>query len=184
MGTKEATEAIRVMANPIAYRLLATIGMRGPQTTAELARVHDDVPTSSLYRQLARLRNAGLLRVVAERQARGAVERTYAVASRGAATFDPKQFAKLPVAQLRATLRNFLATMVADVSTYVEGRAFARDPSQTRAALAICKLTDDEYATVLRDVNAALTRFSDRKPPASAKRRYVYLIALPEAVRR
>jgi len=181
MGTKAAAASLRVLANPIAYRLLTTIGMRGEQTTAELARVHDDVPTSSLYRQLARLREAGILRVVAERPARGAVERTYALASREAAAFDPKEFAKLPVAQLRAALRNFIATLVADASTYIESRAFARDPSQTRAALVITTLTDDEYATVLHDINAALMQFKGRSGRAAGKRRYVYLVAIPES---
>jgi DNA-binding transcriptional ArsR family regulator len=184
VGTKEAAAAIRVLANPIAYRLLTTIGMRGPLTTTELARVHDDVPTSSLYRQLARLRDAGILRVVSERRARGAIERTYAVASREAAAFDPREFAKLPVAQLRAALRNFIATLVADASTYIESRAFARDPSQTRAALVVTTLTDDEYATVLRDINAALTQFKGRLDRPSARRRGVYLIAIPETERR
>src|SRR5579859_5860296 len=109
MRTKAAAPAaIRVMSNPTAFRLLAVIGTRGPQTTGEIARVLADVPTSSLYRQLSRLRKAGVLRVAAERQARGAVERTYALSSRDAATLQAADLDKIPVAQLRATLRNFI----------------------------------------------------------------------------
>jgi DNA-binding transcriptional ArsR family regulator len=173
--------AIHVLANPIAYRILAAIGMRGPQTTGALAGVLVDVPVSSLYRQLTRLRDAGILRVTSERQARGAVERTYALASRDSAAFAAADFAKLPVSQVRAALRNFIATMVADVSAYVDSRAFARDRSRLNAALAVLKLTDDEYTQAMKDVQATLTRVkaqSTQSPQAS--QRYFYLVALPE----
>ena len=169
------------MSNPIAFRLLAVIGMRGPQTTAEIGRVLADVPTSSLYRQLSRLRNAGVLQVTAERRARGATERTYALASRDAAALQPADLANLPIAQLRATFRNFLATMVADVSAYIESAAFSRNRSLMRAGLAICKLTDDEYVKVMQGVSAAITLYKDRaKAPPSARRRHFYIFALQE----
>jgi hypothetical protein len=172
------------MSNPTAFRLLAAIGKRGPQTTAEIARELGDVPTSSLYRQLSRLRHAGVLRVTGERRARGAVERTYALSSREAGALQPADLVSLPVAQLRATLRNFIATMVADTSAYVDGPAFSRTRSLMRAGLAICKLTDKEYLKVLHGVGAAITRYKGRsKTPRSAKRRYFYIFALPEMAR-
>ena len=174
--------AIRVMSNPVAFRLLAMIGMRGPQTTGEIARVIGDVPLSSLYRQLSRLREAGVLRVTSERQARGSVERTYALSSRESGAFRPTDIADLPISQLRAALRNFIATVVADTSAYVESPAFARTRSLMRAGLVICKLTDEEYLNVTQDVSAAILSLKDRsKTPPSAKRRYFYLFAVPEA---
>ena len=170
------------MSNPVAFRLLAVIGTRGPQTTSEIARVLADVPTSSLYRQLSRLRKAGVLRVTAERRARGAVERTYALSSREAGAFQPADLADLPISQLRATLRNFIATMVADTSAYVDSPALSRTRSLMRAGLAVCKLTDEEYMKVMHDVGAAITMYKGRtEAPPSARRRHVYIFALPEA---
>lgn len=171
------------MSNPVAFRLLAVIGMRGPQTTGEISRVLTDVPTSSLYRQLSRLRNAGVLRVAAERRARGAVERTYALSSREAGALQPTDLANLPISQLRSTFRNFLATLVADVSAYVESPAFSRNRSLMRAGLAVCKLTDEEYMKVTHDVGAAITLHKGRtEVPPSARRRHFYVFALPEPV--
>jgi DNA-binding transcriptional ArsR family regulator len=179
---RPALAAIRVMSNPTAFRLLAVIGMRGPQTTGEIARVLADVPTSSLYRQLSRLRKAGVLRVIAERRARGAVERTYALSSREAGALQPADLAGLPIAQLRSTFRNLLATMVADASGYIESPAFSRDRTLMRAGLAVCKLTDEEYVKVMYDVGAAITQYKERsEAPPTAKRRRFYIFALPEA---
>jgi DNA-binding IclR family transcriptional regulator len=171
------------MSNPTAFRLLAVIGMRGPQTTGEIARVLADVPTSSLYRQLTRLRNAGVLRVSAERRARGAVERTYALSSRDAGALQPADLVNLPISQLRSTFRNFLATMVADASAYIESLAFSRNRSLIRAGLAVTKLTDEEFVKVMQDLGAAITQHKHRaEAPPSARRRHFYIIALPEPV--
>lgn len=169
------------MSNPVAYRILAAVGMRGPQTTAELASVLGDVPTSSLYRQLTRLRDAGILRVTAERQARGAVERTYALASREAAKLTKAEIAAAPVSQLRATLRNFLAALFADASSYIESRKFSRGRLRMGASLAVCDLTDDAYDRIQHELHATLARASEKSAGgATAKKRYIYLVTLPE----
>jgi DNA-binding transcriptional ArsR family regulator len=173
--------AIRVLSNPVAYRVLASIGMRGPQTTTELASSLDDVPPSSLYRQLARLRNAGVLRVAGERQARGAIERTYALASQDSGALAPADLAALPLARVRAAIRNFLATMLVDASAFIESRAFARNRTALKAALLVSKLTDEEYARVVRDFVATIKTAQERSASdPGAKRRYFYLVALPE----
>ena len=155
--------------------------MRGPQTTGELAAVLGDVPTSSLYRQLARLRDAGILRVSAERQARGAVERTYELASRQAGALTAAEVAAAPVSQLRAALRNFMAAMFADTSAYLGSRAFGRRRQRMGASLAVVDLSDDAYAGIQRELHATIARASERSAgAATAKKRYVYLVTLPE----
>jgi DNA-binding transcriptional ArsR family regulator len=177
--------AVRVLANPVAYRVLATIGARGPQTTGGLGRLLRGVPTSSLYRQLARLREAGVLQVTGERQARGAVERTYALASSAAGGFAQHELAAVPVSHRRALLRNFLATLVADTSRYIESRALARSRPPMNAGLFACRLTESEYLDVAREVNAVLAR--SRATAAGgpdAERRNFYFVAIPEVADR
>jgi DNA-binding transcriptional ArsR family regulator len=177
----EASATIRALSNPVAYRVLATVGMRGPQTTAELAGALGDVPTSSLYRQLSRLRDAGILRVSAERQARGAVERTYALASREAGAMTAEEVAAAPVSQLRATLRNFMAAMFADTSAYIGSRAFGRGRLWMGASLAVTELTDEAYAGIRRELHATLARAGKKSAgKATSRKRYIYLVTMPE----
>jgi hypothetical protein len=172
--------ALSLLANPVAYRILATIGTRGPQATQALGRVLSDIPTSSLYRYLAKLRKAGVLQVVARRRARGAVERTYALTSPRAGAFAAGDFAALPVSRRRATLRNFLATLLADTTTYMESSAFAKPGPAANAALVVRSLTDDEYVTLVRRVNAAFTRRRAKANAPGRKRRYFYIVTIPE----
>lgn len=178
---KSRAAALSLLADPIAYRVLATIGARGPQTTQTLGRLLADVPTSSLYRHLASLRKAGVLCVVAQRQARGAIERTYALASPRAGAFGVREFNAMPVSRRRAAVRNFLATLVGDTTAYIESRAFARPDPPLNAALVVRALTDAEYVTVTREVSAALSRGkATRANRPGRKRRYFYVVTIPE----
>jgi DNA-binding transcriptional ArsR family regulator len=177
-----AQSAIAVLANPTAYRILAALAMHGRQTTSQIAHRLVDVPVSSLYRQLARLRGACLLRVTSERKARGAVERTYGLASPEAAAFKAEELARLPIGHVRATLQNFLAGMVAAVTAYISSRAFARNRSSFGAALVICSLTDEDYRTAIHEIGTVISRAKGRSENAEhTERRSFYIVSLPEA---
>src|SRR5580658_5345616 len=66
-----------LLLHPVRLRIVqAFLGDRA-LTTSALAAELSDVPAASLYRHVARLVDAGVLSVVAERRVRGAVERTY-----------------------------------------------------------------------------------------------------------
>ena len=66
-----------LLLHPVRLRIMqAFLGDRA-LTTSQLSAELSDVPAASLYRHVARLVRANVLQVVAERQVRGAVERTY-----------------------------------------------------------------------------------------------------------
>src|ERR1035437_1972888 len=66
-----------LLLHPVRLRIVqAFLGDRGLTTGALIAELAD-IPAASLYRHVARLVDAGVLAVVAERRARGALERTY-----------------------------------------------------------------------------------------------------------
>jgi|SRR5579863_3347147 len=121
-----AAESIRLLANPIAFRLLST-----------------------LYRHLGRLREAGLVSVVDERPARGAVERTYAVVASNS-QLQREEVQTAPIAHVRAAVRNFIASLNANVLSFVGSRAFAKDRTQLRSFLVAADLTDEEYGNITR----------------------------------
>lgn len=67
-----------VLLHPIRLRIvLAAVG--DEVTTSDIASRLPDVPQATLYRHVAVLADAGVLDVVSERRARGAVERTFTV---------------------------------------------------------------------------------------------------------
>ncbi|HEX9338211.1 MAG TPA: helix-turn-helix domain-containing protein, partial [Pseudonocardiaceae bacterium] len=85
-----------LLLHPVRLRIVqAFLGDRA-LTTSALSAELSDVPPASLYRHVARLVDAGVLAVVAERRVRGALERTY-VLRLTAATIGPDQLAEMSV---------------------------------------------------------------------------------------
>ena len=67
-----------LLLHPVRLRIVqAFLGDRGAHHHDAPAAELPDVPAASLYRHVARLVDAGVLAVVAERRVRGALERTY-----------------------------------------------------------------------------------------------------------
>ena len=83
-----------LLLHPVRLRIVqAFLGDRA-LTTSDLGRELADVPPGSLYRHVARLVDAGVLAVVAERRVRGTVERTY-VLRLAAAAIGPDELAAM-----------------------------------------------------------------------------------------
>src|SRR5215472_7084155 len=73
-----ATSRVDLILHPVRLRLLGALARR--QLTAhQLSERLPDIPQATLYHHLGKLTQAGLLRVVSERQVRGAVEKRYAL---------------------------------------------------------------------------------------------------------
>jgi Helix-turn-helix domain len=76
-GYRGGVTTADLLLHPVRLRIVkAFLGDRA-LTTSDLRAELEDVPAASLYRHVARLVDAGVLSVVAERRVRGAVERTY-----------------------------------------------------------------------------------------------------------
>lgn len=175
--------ALRILANETAFRIVTALRRHGPRTTEALSAAMHDVPTSSLYRELARLREAGVLQVVAERKARGAVERTYALGQPGAMVFDAQTVASAPVKALRLMVRNLLATLLTDVTAFIESARFGKRPASILVGAYACDLTDEDYRKAAEGMHRAILSAKKRSAGSrGAVRRVFYAIALPEVI--
>ncbi|QIB70215.1 helix-turn-helix domain-containing protein [Aminipila butyrica] len=68
------------VANPTKCKLLLEIYSKGQATAKQLTDTYSDITHATLYRYLKKMTADGILKVVAENQIRGTVERVYAVA--------------------------------------------------------------------------------------------------------
>lgn len=151
------------LAHPVRYRIIAAITARAQLTASQLHAAIADVAVSSLYRHLARLVAARVLRIVGERRVRGTVERTYAVADY--TRLGLSEAAKLPRRTRRAVARTATAVMLAQLSAYLASpgfdmphdggllRTFALVPAAADHAALKVRLDEvfhDAVATVLR----------------------------------
>jgi DNA-binding transcriptional ArsR family regulator len=160
-----------LLLHPVRLRILqAFLGDRA-LTTTELRGELSDVPPASLYRHVARLVDAGVLAVVAERRARGATERTYTLRV-AAAQLSPDEVATMTTDEHRQAFMAFTAGLLGDFDRYLahQDRDLARDGVGYR--IAGMWLNDLEYLEFLRDFTALIQNYMT-KPPGSDRRRRI-----------
>jgi hypothetical protein len=170
-----------LLLHPVRLRIVqAFLGDRA-LTTGALAAELADVPPATLYRQVARLVDAGVLQVAAQRQVRGTVERTYVLRS-SAALITPDQIARMSVDDMRQAFLAFVAGLLGDVDRYL-----ARDdvdPVRDGASfrLAGLWLDDVEFAALLRELTRVLQPAAANPPRPGRKRRILATVVLPGQV--
>jgi hypothetical protein len=167
-----------LLLHPVRLRIVqAFLGDRA-LTTSTLAAELSDVPAASLYRHVARLVNAGVLAVVAERRVRGALERTY-VLRLTAASITPDQLATMSADDHRHAFMAFVAGLLGDVDRYLARGDI--DPVRDGASyrMAGLWLDDAEFAELLRELLRVLQPAAANPPAPGRKRRILATVLLP-----
>jgi DNA-binding transcriptional ArsR family regulator len=169
-----------LILHPVRMRLLAALARR-ELTARQLSELLPDVPQATLYHHLGMLTRAGLLRIVSQRQVRGAVEKRYALA---------EDNTSLSPADLASASRNdhlryftiFVATLLGDFARYLQRDApidlFADGAGYRETPF---YLSDDEFAQAAAAFNQALLPFLGNQPAPHRRRRLFAIITFPDA---
>ena len=169
-----------LLLHPIRLRIVeAFLGDRA-LTTAELQTDFPDVPATSLYRHVARLVDAGVLSVVAERRVRGAVERTYVLRA-AAARLNPDEITKMTPEEHRQTFLAFIAGLVGDFDRYLAQGDVDPVHDGVTFNLAAMWLTDTELIELARELYAVLQPRLAHAPDPGRKRQLLATVLLPAA---
>ena len=167
-----------VLLHPVRLRIVqAFLGDRA-LTTSQLATELSDVPAASLYRHVARLVEAGVLAVVAERRVRGALERTYELRL-DAATIGPDELAAMTADEHRQAFVAFVARLLGDFDRYLARGDIdlVRDGAGYR--LGAFWLDDTEYQQLLDELNQVLLARLANEPKPGRRRRLIGSVLLP-----
>lgn len=166
-----------LLLHPVRLRIVQAFLGERPLTTAELNAELSDVPSASLYRHVARLVNAGVLQVVAERRVRGALERTYMLRL-AAASIGPEEIALMSADDHRQAFMAFVAGLLADADRYLQRPGFDPLRDQVGYRLAGMWLDDAEYADLLRDLARVLQPRLANAPRKGRRRRILATVLL------
>lgn len=167
-----------LLLHPVRLRIVqAFLGDRA-LTTSDLRSELPDVPPASLYRHVARLVDAGVLAVVAERRVRGAVERTYVL--RGAAArISLDELAMMSLDEHRQAFMAFVAALLGDFDRYLARSDIDLLRDGASYQMAGMWLDDAEFADLLRDLARVLQPRLANAPKAGRRRRILGSVLLP-----
>lgn len=171
------TGSADLLLHPVRLRIVqAFLGDRA-LTTSQLRAELSDIPGASLYRHVARLVEADVLRVVAERRVRGAVERTY-VLRIAAASIRPDELTSMSADDHRQAFMAFVAGLLADADRYLQRPDFDPLRDQVSYRMAGMWLDDGEYAELLRDLMRLLQPRLANAPKKGRRRRILTTVLL------
>ena len=167
-----------LLLHPVRLRIVqAFLGDRA-LTTSDLAAELADIPPASLYRHVARLVDAGVLAVVAERRVRGALERTYVLRLQ-AATIGLDDVEAMTADDHRHAFMAFVAALLGDFDRYLARGDIDLLRDGVSYRMAALWLDDAEYAGLLRDLTRVLQPRLANVPGPGRKRRILGSVLLP-----
>jgi hypothetical protein len=167
-----------LLLHPVRLRIVqAFLGDRA-LTTSALAAELADIPAASLYRHVARLVDAGVLAVVAQRRVRGALERTY-VLRLTAATIGADQLDAMSADDHRQAFMGFVAGLLGDFDRYLSRGDIDLLRDGVRYNMAAMWLDDAEFAELLRELARVLQPRLANPPRQGRKRRILGSVLLP-----
>src|ERR1700728_534486 len=167
-----------LLLHPVRLRIVkAFLGDRA-LTAKQLAAELPDVPAGSIYRHVARLTEAGVLQVVAERRVRATTERTYTMRLY-AAQMQPGEIAAMTLDEHLNAFLAYVAGLLADFDRYFATQP--EDPVKDGAGYrveAMC-LTDAELAQYLQELAGISQPRLANAPGKGRRRRMLYTVLLP-----
>ena len=167
-----------LLLHPVRLRILqAFLGDRA-LTTSALSAELADIPAASLYRHVARLVDAGVLAVVAERRVRGALERTY-VLRLTAALIGPDQLDVMSVDDHRQAFMAFVAGLLGDYDRYLDRGDIDLLRDGVTYRMTGLWLDDAELAELRSEIQRMFEPLLGNRPTPGRRRRILATILLP-----
>jgi Helix-turn-helix domain len=167
-----------LLLHPVRLRIVkAFLGDRA-LTVKQLAAELPDVPAGSIYRYVARLTEAGVLQVVAERRVRATIERTYTLRLY-AAQLQPDEIAAMTVDEHANAFLAYVAGLLGDFDRYIATQPGRLDKDGAGYRVAAMWLTDAELSDYLRELAAISQPRLANAPGSGRRRRMLYTVLLP-----
>lgn len=160
-----------VIMNPVRQRIVQHLIFNGRATVADLARALDDVPRASLYRHVNRLLEAGCIRVVEKKRARGALERTYALAEELPGAADARDAEQL--------VQSMLSSLQLAFARYFSRSSANPERDGVGVSSSTLMLTDDEYREFLTRIGEVYRDYVGNGGGAGRRARNILWISIP-----
>lgn len=166
------------VSNPIKCRLLIEILKSGKTTAKLLAETCADIPQTTLYRNLKRMTEDGVLKVISETQIRGTVEKTYA------ATFDLNDASTMigenAGKMYMQMFLQYILTFAKQFQTYCDTPGIDIEKDKSGFSLSYVYLTDEELEHTVAAISKILTPLQSNRPAPDRKLRTIGVIISPE----
>jgi hypothetical protein len=177
---EESLNKAELIVHPVRLRIIE-VTQPGPLTSLQIAAKMPDVPQATLYRQIKRLLDGGILRVAEERLVNGIVERLYAIRE-GSARFTREEFAAISPQDHARYFAIFLGNLSARMGRYLQQESYDTTEEGMTYFQAALPMTDEEARQMRIDLLELVER-SAKQPSAARRPRTLAVAFIPEPIK-
>ncbi|GAB4572966.1 MAG: hypothetical protein Kow0077_13870 [Anaerolineae bacterium] len=172
-----SSSLIDLIVHPVRLQILQLLSVR-QLTTQEISAALPDVPVSSLYRHLKRLRASGLIAVAETKSVRGIQEKVYRLA--GSPHVGPEAAAEMTPADHLRTFIMYTAALIQGFAGYVHNTPDV-DPVRDQVGYteALFYATPEQLADLIQALNARLKPLLEQGPGEGRRLRKLGVITHP-----
>ena len=166
------------LVNPVTNKLLVELHFKEQATTKELAEVCNDIPQATLYRYLNRLLNDKMIKVVAENEVRGTIEKVYALNVDLAKTTEEIKNSN-DGEKLMHIVNTGIINILAEFKEYIAKGNCDLNNDGITFAVSSFYATDEEYLEMMKKMGSIIQDASGNKATPQRKLRSLNLIITP-----
>ena len=175
-----AANQVEEIVHPVRLRILLDIAGR-ERTPQEVQRALPDVSQASLYRHIARLTRAGILKVVRETPVRGATEKVYALADASAGDIDRTAWGEISREDHLRYFTGFLSALLGQFRLYSQQENFDMNADRTGYATEPMNVTPEEHDALRAQLRALMQNAADNPLTPERRRILLTVIQMPAA---
>lgn len=165
-----------LLLHPVRMRILLCIAGH-ELTSREIAASLSDVAHATLYRQIARLHEAGILTIVEETRKRGGIERRYAMSTPYLDV--SRSFLESGKDEQLQFFLVFVASLLQDFALYLDRRTTNPIDDFGFQSLLV-NLSDDEFKSLTKKLNALMKPYLAMEPRKGRRPRSLTTILIPK----
>lgn len=166
------------ITNPVKCKLLLEIYSQERATAKHLSDMLGDIPQATLYRNLKKMLNDGILQVVEETQIRGTVERTYALAFDLNSNFETVLAENSGMLYMQVFTQYFLG-FAKQFQEYCKSPNINIKKDMSGFSLSHLYLSDEELTEFIKSISNLIKTVEKNEPRAGRKLRTFGLIVAP-----
>ena len=175
-----AAHKIEEIVHPVRLRILLDIAGR-ERTPQEVQRALPDVSQASLYRHIARLTKAGILKIVRETPVRGATEKVYALADASAGDIDRTTWGEISPEDHLRYFTGFLSALLGQFRLYSQQENFDMNADRAGYATEPLNVTQEEHDALRAQLRTLLQSAADNPLTPERRRILLTVIQMPAA---
>lgn len=163
----------KIVFNSIRMRIIQFLIINQEGTTSDISRALNEVPRTTLYRHMAALEEAGILKVVAQRRVRGTIEKTYSINPEAVKGDDDIENAKNNAfTYLMGVYGDFYKYFSDEDNNDYDGRIFIRSNE--------IYMSDKEFDNFIKDINNVFEKYENSGPGRGKRLRKITTISAPD----